>query len=136
MKTAHIAVSNTNIMPHARRMKRLFATNEQTIIKHLSINESFYRQYIFDCGMTFLEEFYDLNDPKQQQWIQRLATDQSLGFWAFWTGEWKIRENKFLRFNRRGFDYNDWITFHYLATVSEDMQVAFYNFIKHKNIKL
>ncbi len=129
-------VIEKNIMPHALRMKRLFASNEQIIIKHLGITESHYRQYIFDSGMAFLEMYYDVNRPEQYRWIQRFSRDKKLGFWNWWTGEWKVRENLFLKAHRRGFTYDDWVTFNYLHTVSEEMQVSFYNWIKHKNHKL
>lgn len=123
-------------MPHARRMKRLFKDNEQFIIEKLNISETDYRQYIFDCGIAFLEMFYDAENPKQKEWIDFLSKDKKYGFWNWWTGEWKVREHAFLKQHRRGFSYNDWITFNYLHTVSEEMQQSFYNCIKHKNYEL
>lgn len=134
MKTQ--TVLQKNIMPHARIMKRQFNNNTQQIIKTLNITPERYYEYQFECGISFLEMYYDASYPGQQEWINRFSKMPKYGFWDWWKGEWKIAEHYFLKFHHRGFDYNDWIMHMYAHTVSERMQQSFYNYIKFKNHEL
>ncbi len=129
-------ITSTNIMPHARRMKRLFNSNRQIIIEKLGITEEKYHDYILECGIAFLEMYYNAENPAQQEWINRFSKMKKYGFWDWWQGEWKIAEHYFLKMHRRGFDYNDWTMHMYAHTVSERLQHSFYNYIKFKNYEL